>query len=205
MMELQNTIVNTAVICLLDSKLSVNDSTEVNIDKINPSLAQSLYSLGLQTSGFGTKQDGLTEGVIKRYGANILYILYRPVGIALCFEDDSKTGQFHLAAIEFYNGSKGYSPTPEKLLPFKGINSITTAKDFVECYGEPSDKGGGVTQQFDIWMRWDVVAEVTLWETEISRSQGPQKSISMEVGIDDRDWDTASKGKWKSIIVTLSN
>lgn len=123
---------------------------------------------------------------IVTYKPDIEYHCYYDLGIALMFEKGV------LSAIEYYKpnntkqeSSELHSSPPSK---YKNVDSVripasigyhATAVQLVEKFGEPTEKGGGMKQHIDIWMRWK----------------------DMEVGIPSRDWDAAKDVEWSSLII----
>lgn len=107
----------------------------------------------------------------RRFGNTTLYNLHQE-GISFAFTKDQ------LESVDFFQIDKKFKPVKEELLPF-GIMNSTLAKDLVEKFGEPLEKGGGINSKMDIWLRW----------------------ADLQVEIDDQSWESAKDAKWKSITI----
>lgn len=108
--------------------------------------------------------------VSKTYSDGTLYHCFYELGIALSFVGSQQT----FDSIDFYKATKPYSPVDAKLLP-DGVPHSATAKDLVEMYGEPIEKGGG--GRMDIWLRWS----------------------QFQVEIPSGNWDDAKDVQWSSL------
>ncbi|KAK9474182.1 uncharacterized protein V1510DRAFT_412627 [Dipodascopsis tothii] len=108
------------------------------------------------------------------------------LGVALSFR--ARDGGFVVDAVEFYAVDKTYAPFADDKLPALplGIRRDWTGRRFVDAFGEPADKGGGMKQRMDIWLRW---------------SSASGSAFAVEVQLDDRDWDAAKDTTWKAVTV----
>lgn len=121
--------------------------------------------------------------VVKLYGIKLEYHCYFSQGLSLCFESGK------LESIDFYKNQKPSSSSPvgnsepyssvkpENLPDFIGFNM--TGKQLIEKFGEPVEKGGGLSQKLDIWLRWS----------------------GFQVEIGSRDWDAAKDIEWSSLTI----
>ena len=130
----------------------------------------------------------------RKFGKSTEYRCFYPQGIALCFESQK------LDSIDFYkedrsgnitakeDGPKKPEQEEEQKRIYKKVDKSVvpgsipynaTAVDLVNKYGEPEEKGGGLSQKMDIWMRWD----------------------GFQVDIPNRDWDTAKDTEWCSLTI----
>lgn len=122
-------------------------------------------------------QFGLTDPEkIKIYSDGAEYHCFFKVGVAICFMKD------RVDSVDFYKHDKMYATVSSSLLP-SGITPEMTGEEFVETYGEPSEKAGGFQQRMDIWLRWS--------------------DACIQVEFQERDWDTLHKKPWSSL--TLFN
>ncbi|KAK9493883.1 hypothetical protein V1508DRAFT_438536 [Lipomyces doorenjongii] len=197
----------------LGTRISVA-SNGINLDNLAPYLARELHNFGLQTARLDTEIDGMKRGLIKRYGNDTIYIIYYAAGIALRFtklSGSTSTDLFELDSLELYNADERYAPASESILPFNGLTNSTTAQQFIQAYGEPTAKGGGFSQSFDIWLRWDPFDSIsTIIRND---SSGPDmtntttstRQTGLEIQIDNRSWDSASNSKWKSLTLYLAS
>lgn len=109
------------------------------------------------------------------YKPSTEYHCYYEEGIALCFEKSQ------LDSIDFYKisgdrpSSSKYKSVLRSRLP-EGIDYNATGKELVEKFGEPLEKGGGMSSKIDIWLRW--------------------KGIQFEIPT--RNWDLAKETGWSS-------
>ncbi|KAK9344552.1 hypothetical protein V1522DRAFT_453062 [Lipomyces starkeyi] len=197
----------------LGTRISVT-SDGINLDKFAPDLARQLHDFGLQTAALDTEMHGMKRGLIKRYGNDTIYVIYHAAGIALRFtkpSDMTSTDLFELDSLELYNADERYAAASASILPFNGIANSTTAQEFIQVYGEPTQKGGGFSQSLDIWLRWDPFDSIsTIISNDGSGSDGPNTTTStrqtgLEIQIDNRSWDSASNSKWKSLTLYLTS
>lgn len=107
----------------------------------------------------------------KIFGNTTLYNLYQD-GLSFAFVNDK------LDSIDFFQVDKKFKPVKKELLPL-GIKKETKGKDLVEIFGEPLEKGGGMSSKMDIWLRWE----------------------NLQVEIDEISWDSAKDVTWKSITI----
>jgi hypothetical protein len=121
--------------------------------------------------------------VVKSYGTKLEYHCYFLQGLSLCFESNK------LESIDFYKNqepsssspignSKLYSSVERESLP-DFIDFDMTGKQLIEKFGEPVEKGGGLSQKLDIWLRWS----------------------GFQVEIRSRDWDAAKDIEWNSLTI----
>ncbi|KAK9373908.1 uncharacterized protein V1513DRAFT_447934 [Lipomyces chichibuensis] len=185
----------------LGTRISVT-SDGINLDNLAPDLARQLHN-------FGMKRE-----LIKRYGNDTIYVIYHAAGVALRFTKLSgtmSTDLFELDSLELYNADERYAPVSESILPFKGITHSTTAQQFIQAYGEPTQKGGGLSQSLDIWLRWDPFDSLsTIFPNDSSGSDRTNtatypRQTGLEIQIDNRSWDSASNSKWKSLTLYLAS
>lgn len=118
-------------------------------------------------------KDGVKKTIVI-YKPSTEYHCYYEEGIALCFENKQ------LDSIDFYRPTDGsskskYKPVIDSRVPSE-IGPSSTALQLVEKYGEPLEKGGGMTAKIDIWLRWK----------------------GFQVEIPSRDWDAAKDTQWSS-------
>lgn len=128
--------------------------------------------------------------VVKKFGKSTEYHCFYEHGIALCFEGNI------LDSIDFYKQDRTvYSTRPEtgggtvdKKPTYKKvaksaipdfIDYTATGLDLVNKFGEPLEKGGGMSKKMDIWMRW----------------------TGFQVDIPDRSWETAKDCEWSSLTI----
>jgi hypothetical protein len=109
---------------------------------------------------------------IKIYKDGTTYYCFYNAGLALSFTGDNKV----FDSIDFYKNSPPYSRVDVKYLP-ESIAYSATAKELVQKFGEPLEKGGGGSSRVDIWLRWP----------------------SFQVDIPSCDWDNAKDIEWTSL------
>lgn len=123
------------------------------------------------------------DPVIKNYGSKLEYHCYFLQGLSLCFESSK------LESIDFYKKQDQsmlssvknnvlYSSVKRSNLP-EFIEYNMTGKDLIEKFGEPVEKGGGMSQKMNIWLRWP----------------------DFQVEIESRDWDAAKDIEWSSLTI----
>lgn len=122
-------------------------------------------------------------GVSKKFGPSTEYICFYEHGIALCFENEK------LDSIDFYKEDRTNTSTVDPSFPKyhkvskeavpKFIPYDATAGQLVEQFGEPLEKGGGLSSKMDIWLRWR----------------------GFQVEISNRDWDQAKDVEWASLTI----
>lgn len=124
--------------------------------------------------------DPACEPVTRKFGKSTEYRCFYPQGIALCFESGK------LDSIDFYKEDRSnqtaaesrYNRVDSAVVPeFLGYEA--TGVDLVTKFGEPLEKGGGMGQKMDIWMRWK----------------------GFQVEVPDRNWDTAKDVEWCSLTI----
>lgn len=113
----------------------------------------------------------LSESEQKSFKNTTLYNFYND-GISFAFVDGK------LDSIDFYQTDKKFKPVNPEFLPF-GITNKATGKDLVNKFGEPIEKGGGLSSRMDIWLRWN----------------------QLQVEMDEMSWDSAKDVTWKSITI----
>ncbi|KAK7205632.1 hypothetical protein BZA70DRAFT_166124 [Myxozyma melibiosi] len=188
-------LVPTELVSLLGVVISNKEGEPALICDDNK-LAGFLASHGLQTDFSSPHGDKEIKGIIQKYGTKITYIVYYEAGLALCFQRVS-SGKALLESIEIYNTDRKYKAVASTLLPFKGLTHATTASELIEAYMEPTEKGGGVTAGIDIWLRWS--------QLSISTHEGEPTTISIDVQISDRSWQTGGGSVWKSMTISLTS
>ncbi|CCH43272.1 hypothetical protein BN7_2820 [Wickerhamomyces ciferrii] len=84
-----------------------------------------------------------------------------------------------LDSIDFFIKDRKFKSINDDLeLPFE-ITKNFTGQKFVEKFGEPIEKGGGLNSKLDIWLRWN----------------------NLQVEIDEQNWDAAQTANWKSLTI----
>lgn len=124
--------------------------------------------------------DSVCKPVTRKFGKSTEYRCFYTHGIALCFEN------CNLDSIDFYKEDRSnqaatenrYSRVDSAVVP-EFIGYEATGVDLVNKFGEPLEKGGGMGQKMDIWMRWN----------------------GFQVEVPDRNWDTAKDAQWCSLTI----
>lgn len=125
---------------------------------------------------------------IKKFGTSTVYQCFFDQGVSLCFENSK------LDSIDFYkqsqptpsstslqkesSGQTRYGPVDKDVIP-DFIDYESTGLDLVNKFGEPSEKGGGMSSKLDIWLRF----------------------TGFQVELPDRNWDTAKDSQWASLTI----
>jgi hypothetical protein len=120
--------------------------------------------------------DDLPQPDIKAY-SDVVYYNYYSLGVSLCLVAERRGGtkitdgvKLIVDSVDLYNPQSpsvqvtsraSSKPTfsvlsalPLSLSASTPLTTITTGRDFVQTFGEPSKKGGG-TGWVDIWLEWE--------------------------------------------------
>ncbi|ODQ63586.1 hypothetical protein NADFUDRAFT_53249 [Nadsonia fulvescens var. elongata DSM 6958] len=125
-----------------------------------------------------------TDADVITYSDGMTYHCFHKQGIAFAFMKNSDNALF-LDSIDFYYPRKSassikektYAPVSPQFLP-SWLKPDTTGKDLLEMFGEPEEKGGGITEQkINIWLRWN----------------------NFQVDLDDKNWETGQDSVWNSM------
>ncbi len=129
----------------------------------------------------------------KKFKSHVCYNIYDK-GISLTFITESNSNKsLILDSFDLYKNipnsmiQKRYTTVSETMLP-GNLKLKTTSKELVENFGEPDEKGGGINNKYDIWLRWDKVKVDNI-------------TLGIQVEIDDRSWETAQNATWSSITI----